>query len=824
MNSTSILDMLVSSRRLRKLCATLPLGIAVLVASSGGARAETHAKETRTELVIASGSSHSCALVGDGTVKCWGANSYGQLGNAGISEAATPTLVLSSALTPLSDVVALAAGDSHTCSLGIGGSVLCWGDNSQGQLGHGNYQPSTLPVAVSGIGGNSAPGATAIAAGAVHTCALLANGTVKCWGDNDQYELGDGTAIDRNVPTLVPGLTDVIAITAGADHTCALKNNGQISCWGRNTNGQVGNGTITAQPSPVAVSNLTPVQGVAVAISAGRLHTCALLVSSWTLSGSNINTMLVKCWGYNASGQLGNGATTDSWVPVDTGLTAVQSIAAGGDHSCALLASGKVSCWGDNADGLIGDGTFGGIKPSPSPTIVTTPPPGNSLLSRAVSLGYAHSCAVQGDGTVNCWGNNWRSQMAKGNPGVPGSPVIPVPPTNIYPAPSMVPSLTQIAAGPQVASGSAHSCAVTPGGHVKCWGENSRGQLGRTTTTGVPPLAADAGTVTNAVAVCTGTSHSCALIADGTITCWGDNTYGQGGVSNASSSFINPPSASVLNITTAIGISCGGYHTCATIADGSTMCWGYNAYAQLGNNTTSSSLSNYTPVPVQIHGGGATAGLSRAVMSGGYHNCTMSAQGTAACWGYNGWGNLGDGTNLGDSGTSSRWTPVAITMQGGASVTAKSMDLGGAHSCAVITNGTVQCWGNNPKGELGDGTTTSSYSPINTTAFTVPGAGVNLVTSVSAGQGFTCAKTTHGNLYCWGSNASGQLAATTNLVANAPFSIGQSLVSAIATGGDHTCALYSGGTAKCWGYNASGQLGRNDFVTDYHPLAVVGFP
>ena len=281
---------------------------------------------------ITAGDYHSCALISDGTAQCWGYNGQGQLGNGTTTDSLVPVVV-----TGLVGAIQITAGTRHSCALLADGTAKCWGDNRQGQLGTGSFNTnSTRPVVVTGL-----VGAVQIAAGAYHSCALLADATAKCWGS---AALGDGTNNDSLVPVVVSGLTGAIQITASWYHSCALLGDGTAKCWGFNENGQLGNGTNgNREVVPVVVSGLTG----AVQITTGWYSSCAVLADA-----------TAKCWGSNWFGLLGNGSTTDSFVPVVvSGLTGVVQTTTGSAHSCALIADGKVKCWGYNVVGQLGNGT-----------------------------------------------------------------------------------------------------------------------------------------------------------------------------------------------------------------------------------------------------------------------------------------------------------------------------------------------------------------------------------------------------------------------------------------------------------------------------------
>ena len=227
------------------------------------------------------GSVHTCALLTSGSIDCWGANYRGELGNGDTNVSDVPV-----AVSGMSNATQVAAGYGHTCALLTGGSVDCWGRNGVGELGAGTvsgpdnceHEPcSTRPVAVSGISN-----ATQVAAGVGHTCALLAGGSVDCWGDNEYGQLGDSTTNNSDVPVAVSGISNATRVAAGAYYTCALLAGGSVDCWGRNYYGALGDGNTTSSDVPVAVSGISN----ATQVAAGEDHTCALLTGVASTAGA----------------------------------------------------------------------------------------------------------------------------------------------------------------------------------------------------------------------------------------------------------------------------------------------------------------------------------------------------------------------------------------------------------------------------------------------------------------------------------------------------------------------------------------------------------
>ncbi|MBK6337738.1 MAG: fibronectin type III domain-containing protein [Betaproteobacteria bacterium] len=285
---------------------------------------------------IDGGSRHSCAVKGAGEVWCWGLNDSGQLGDGDPSIERHLEPVPVSGLA--SDATAVALGGLHTCALANVGATYCWGNNASGQLGNFTQTSSAVPVRVTVLGSN----VLSIAAGADHSCAVGASGTVGCWGSNAFGQLGTGDKVDRRSPP-PGGIGTGVAVVAGDAHSCSLTSDGGVKCWGDNSSGQLGDDSTTERLVPVDVVGLAT--GVT-AIAAGGSHTCALLSSGG-----------VKCWGRNADAQLGDNSTIQRLTPVDVvGLdSGVTAIAAGLNHSCALTALGEARCWGNNANGQLGD-------------------------------------------------------------------------------------------------------------------------------------------------------------------------------------------------------------------------------------------------------------------------------------------------------------------------------------------------------------------------------------------------------------------------------------------------------------------------------------
>jgi len=337
--------------------------------------------------------------------------------------------------------------------------------------------------------------AGSLSGGSYHTC-LAKNGSVYCWGFNNNFQIGDGTTTDRNTPQMINGLTSPILVAAGGTQSCATQSDGLLLCWGN----QAGYANPNAIGAPSKIQNASgPLTNIAYVdlggTSTGVDNGCAV-----TTAGA------LWCWGENGQGQVGNGTTTDSTIAVQVISSNVIAVSVGIYHSCAVLQSGEVKCWGIN-----GVGQLGNSLPSDSTYFYDSPQSAGMLNAVGMSVNGEHSCALISDGTVKCWGSNSDGQLGSGSFG-PG-------------AKSSIPTaVTGLSGVVGISAGSSHTCAVLSNGTVKCWGDNTSKQGGRTGNESVAPVAVEG--IANATAVSAGTGHSCALIGTNDLKCWGNGTNG----------------------------------------------------------------------------------------------------------------------------------------------------------------------------------------------------------------------------------------------------------------------------------------------------------
>ena len=288
---------------------------------------------------IAFGIDHACAIASDGAPTCWGQNGFGKLGDGSLNDSLTP---VRATLPTGRKATRLSLGGHHSCALLDDGSLACWGQNTYGQLGDGTTNGSTTPLAIDLGDGMSAK---AITAGLEHTCAILNDDSLVCWGLNGEGQLGDKTLINRNSPTPVdlPEGRSAKEIHTRNHHTCAILDDDSLYCWGRNDSGQLGNGNTTDTPIPTLVDfGEAKVQKIAI----GGDFSCA-----------QVGNYSLRCWGQNSFGQLGNGTTTDTSSPTSVSFPPgrkILSLQAGQYHTCTLTEDDDLLCWGWNPWGQLG--------------------------------------------------------------------------------------------------------------------------------------------------------------------------------------------------------------------------------------------------------------------------------------------------------------------------------------------------------------------------------------------------------------------------------------------------------------------------------------
>ncbi len=633
-------------------------------------------------------------------------------------------------------------------------------------------------------------------------------------------------------------------LSAGQGHTCVVLS-AEVQCWGQNDVGQLGNGTNTQSVVPVTATGLTDVTSVA----AGKRHTCAIK-SDETL----------WCWGANNQGALGLGNYSNVNVPTLTPLTGVMHVSTGVNQTCATKTDFTIWCSG----GPTGDGTGNGSNSFVQVSGITN--------GKMTASGEFTSCAALNDGTARCWGNNSFGRLGIGVMG------------GEYDAPQTVLNLTTV---DTIHLDGSSTCAVLTDDTVSCWGANFFGQLGDGTTSSSSTPVAVPG-LTGVEHLDVSQSGACAIKSDDTLWCWGSNVY-YAMQQPSTTSFLNTPTQITLPFTpdliaggqlhfcslatdgTTIGcwgsnrdgqlsgsvteevripltvqgvsgsqITAGNVHTCAVLTTGGVSCWGGN-----DTNQTGAGVSSGPPTPPTavvgvtnaewVEAGGATGSVQAATCSrftddslscwppmlsdpglslgtvdhsfGSGFGCAVLTDNTIECWGSNTQGQLGDGT------TNFASTPVAVD----GITTADKVDAGFLHTCAVLADDTARCWGHNFQGKLGDGTTNQALTPVTVT-------GLTGVDDISAGDSHTCAVKTDGTVWCWGDDyPGGALGDGLGTSSTTPVQVsGITDAIAVEAGDGGACAVHTGGTVSCWGANGSGQLGDGSLFGSDVPVTVTG--
>ncbi|HEY0190891.1 MAG TPA: hypothetical protein VGC42_07185 [Kofleriaceae bacterium] len=623
------------------------------VVGSGEHHTPVEVPGVRGAIDVVVGGSLSCARLATGEVWCWGSHSFVAMAEDDHGTAPAPVQELAGA-TRL-----WLAQDGDGCAKWADGAIQCWG-GAAGYLAvgaPGRYGSGPAPVVP------ELRGATEIALHDTLGCAVMPDTTVRCWGVNNDGQLGDGTQTRRLTPVPVRDLTGVAQITVGDRSACARLRDGTVSCWGGNDMGQLGalpDGDGDHQLTPVAVPGLWGV----VELSTATVHSCARLASG-----------KVMCWGVSGPGN-------DARAPAEVaGLTRVTQLGTAHAHDCALRAEGGVMCWGSGDRGVLGDGMQ--IDHARPVAVKWALPPveshglaaGRSVVE--VAVGDQHSCARLDDSSVRCWGRNddGRVDTAGRRPAVI-RPVV-VPGLGVASALALGTHSSALVErramrwgnppGPPAGFGdeieqlvtAGYTCALRAGGALHCldgfgkelWGEHI-------------------------AAVSAYGPFVCAIALDRTVRCAGYNDAYQLGVDQPAERATFEP---VPGVAGAAEIVTGFEHACARIADGHVICWG-----------RPQATGGKADAPGQVEPVGL--GAVEAIWAGGESTCARKPGGAVWCWGA-----YRMGAPDGDTGS-------AVPRQVPGLTGARSIALGSGHACALLANGEVGCWGDNNYGQLGDGT------------------------------------------------------------------------------------------------------------------------
>ncbi|MBI4661925.1 MAG: hypothetical protein HY735_24145 [Verrucomicrobia bacterium] len=710
----------------------------------------------------------------------------------------------------------VAAGSGHTVLLKADGGLWAWGANTSGQLGDGTFLDKSIPTRV-----GQATNWAAVGAGESHTVALKSDGTLWAWGSNTYGQLGDGTFDRKNAPIQVGRSADWLGFSAGNGHTVALKSDGTLWSWGSDYYGQLGVGTAANDRYGGNVNAPTQIGAATdwVAVSAGDSFTVALK-SNGTL----------WAWGSNYFGQLGDG--TNGWsaggivrhksAPIQVGqATDWIAVVAGRDHTVAIKAGGTLWGWGRNYYGQLGDRTS---EDRNVPTQV-----GQAKDWVALSGGFFYTDALKTDGTLWAWGSNFGGQTtwigSKAGP------------TKVGQGGDWVDVAVAIGGGDLAevpifgylgAPIGNHVVALKADGTLWTWGMNSFGQLGITTFGGNQNLPRQVGQANDWAQIAAGTFHTLALKSNGTLWEWGD-------IESQTFSAKRVPSQ-VGQATNWVAVDAGEVHSAALKADGTLWTWGSNNYGALGYWTGSIGGSPWVPEPRTVGGSNWMA-----VAAGGAQTMALKSDGTL----WSPWGGV-----MSQIGTDNDWAALTVGGRGGFSRFYYSVHLksdgtlwadyrgtsdstpwrgnqigratdwvavsaGTMHALGLKSNGTLWAWGANERGQLGDGTFENRNEP------TQVGSGTNWI-AVSAGGAHTVALRSDRTLWAWGANDSGQLGDGTFQPRHTPLRVGLAADwSRIAAGTSHTAGIKTDGTLWTWGYNATGQLGNCDAIGVNAPRLVL---
>ncbi|MEY4616619.1 MAG: hypothetical protein RJB66_1579 [Pseudomonadota bacterium] len=701
-----------------------------------------------TVTMVASGTSHICVLLNSGKVMCHGSNSSGQLGNG------TTTAVTGAQTAIASGATKIYAAADMTCAVLSDNTAKCWGANNYGQLGIGSTTNTGTPTAVrtSGADPTALANVQELSVSGTGACAIytyLGDRRLKCWGQNNNGQVGDGTTTDQTSPVAVLGSADPIkAVATSFTHTCASTTvNTKLYCWGSNTYGALGLGGGACTGSCASPQLVTSSVDFAM-LAVDNHSTCGLKLTS-----TNPDRGDVYCWGSNAYGQLGNGTTTNGNAIPGTAVswgsgslakaTKIYSSHYANGSFCADLDTPKTVCWGYN------DGEFASTGNKTSPV--------ETRFSAKVSKSSTMTCGASATGVVSCV--NSPSAMRRA---LFADERRLVPQESLEDTPSLVSMSGKLNCF--TASDSKVRC-LTTSTTVTYVGDGTLGQ--RNNPVQIPS--------TNVADLATNSKGGCYVDTGGVLRCWGENYIGDGSSANTASAtptFVSADVAKVKSATTTDGTN--SYNTaCMLKTDGSLWCWGYNnGMFGLGNTTSATK-------PTKIY--------DKDVVDFAVSSDFMCAiVGTVIkCAGAGTQGQLGDDNETDSTVAVEAFNPFAGTKP-------VQISSGDQFACARFDDNSLRCWGKGSEGQLGNSKVLNNTYPkkINNLA----------IKNFAVGLAHVCAITSSNELKCFGLNSSGQLGTNNTTNANAPSAAILTSVTKVWLGDDSTCAVASG-IFKCWGAN-----------------------
>lgn len=703
-----------------------------------------------------------------GNLYGWGDNYFGQLAINNIyHDKSSPIQTIAFG----TDWSIVSLGTNNSAAIKTDGTLWTWGDNDLGSLADDTIINKSSPIQTVSYTTDW----TKVSTGDRFVGAIKKDGTLWMWGKNLSGNLGDDTSDSKSSPVqTIAGGTSWTEISCGHHHAAAIKTDGTLWLWGGNYSGELGNnqgyGDVSSPAQTITAGSTWS------KVACGYSHTVALKTDGtlWT-------------WGANYSGQLGNDTTTSVSSPIQTitGGTNWTSITAGFDHTAAIKSDGTLWVWGDNLQGQLGDDTANNAS-SPIQTITF----GTTWSS--VSAGENFTIARKTDSTFWAWGRNSSGQLGDNTQVSKSSPVQTI---------SYGTNWTS-----NIDAGKYYSAGVKSDGTLWLWGRNYLSQLGNNEPGDLTRRSSPVQDITyssNWSSLASNGFSSMGLKSDGTLWLWGGNFNGELGI-DLSGGYFSSPVQTIAGGTDWNFIAGGYGHNSAIKTDGTLWLWGGNSYGQLGDNTDTDKSS-----PVQT----VTGGTNWIYVScGESFTGGIKSDNTLWMWGNNYDGQLGTNQGYGTNTSS----PVQ-TIAGGSDWT--QISCGAYHIGAIKTDGTLWLWGYNYHGQLGDDTTISKSSPVQTIV-----GGTNW-SQIQCTRSFSAAIKTDGTLWFWGANYNGQLGDDSIIKRSSP-------VQTIAGGtnwdtvsisdngqvGSVTAALKKDGSLWVWGSNSRGSLGDNTTVNKSSPI------